>query len=202
MTREVRDMDESTPRDRPTDVRRRILDEAARLFLVGGYHAMSMREIAEAVGVSKPALYYHFTDKETLFVALLNDSVAQAGAVVEAARQAGPGCRAQVRALLAGIMALSPDQRAFIRAAGQEMVHVSPETRRDFENTYYRLFIGEIEALLREGMARGELRGVNPAQATWLLLGMAYPYFGISGYAPPGDVVDLLTDVFFDGLGV
>ncbi len=194
-------MGDSTARDRPPDIRERILGEAGRLFLACGYRAMSMREIAEAVGVSKPALYYHFTDKETLFVALLNDSVAQAGAVVEAARQAGPECRTRVRALLAGIMALSPDQRAFIRAAGQEMAHITPEARRDFENTYYRLFIGEIEALLREGMDAGELRAVNPAQATWLLLGMAYPYFGMSGYAPPGDVVDLLTDVFFDGLG-
>ena len=90
---------------------------------------MSMREIAEAVGVSKPALYYHFTDKEALFVALMNESVVQAGAVVEAARERGPDCRAQVQALLAGIMALSPDQRAFIRTVGPEMVHISPEAR-------------------------------------------------------------------------
>jgi AcrR family transcriptional regulator len=194
-------IEETPARDRRPDARQRILDEAAHLFLAGGYHAMSMREIAEAVGVSKPALYYHFKDKEALFVALLDDSVIQAGAVVEAARQAGPDCRTQVRALLTGILALSPDQRAFIRAVGPEMVHISSEARLDFENTYYRLFIGEIEALLREGMQAGELRAVNPSQATWLLLGMAYPYFGMSGYAPPSDVVDLLTDVFFDGLG-
>ena len=63
------------------------------------------------------------------------------------------------------------------------------------------MFIGEIEALLREGIASGELRAVNAAQATWLLLGMAYPYFGAGSHAPAGDIVKLITDVFFDGLG-
>jgi len=64
----------------PPDVPQQILHEATRLFVDRGYHALSMREIAEAVGVSKAGLYYHFEDKEDLFLAILtNNLVAAAG---------------------------------------------------------------------------------------------------------------------------
>ena len=44
------------------DLRERILHEAATRFVASGYHAVSMREVAEAVNASKAAIYYHFTD--------------------------------------------------------------------------------------------------------------------------------------------
>jgi AcrR family transcriptional regulator len=53
------------------DTRQRILDEAQALFVERGYEATSLREIAERVGVTKAALYYHFTSKEELLRALL-----------------------------------------------------------------------------------------------------------------------------------
>jgi AcrR family transcriptional regulator len=51
--------------------RERILDEARSLFLERGFAATSMQEIADAVGMTKPALYYHFKDKQDLLVAVL-----------------------------------------------------------------------------------------------------------------------------------
>ena len=53
------------------DTRQRILDAAQALFIERGYEATSLREIAERVGVTKAALYYHFTSKEELLRALL-----------------------------------------------------------------------------------------------------------------------------------
>ena len=44
--------------------RQEILAQARHLFLEQGYHGLAMRSIAEAVGVTKAALYYHFKDKE------------------------------------------------------------------------------------------------------------------------------------------
>jgi AcrR family transcriptional regulator len=52
-----------------------ILAVAARLFADRGYDASSMREIAEAAGVTKPTVYYYFQSKEGLFGALLNQGV-------------------------------------------------------------------------------------------------------------------------------
>ncbi len=49
-----------------------ILPRAAELFGRHGYNAVSMRETAEACGVSKPALDYHYDSKEALALALLD----------------------------------------------------------------------------------------------------------------------------------
>ena len=55
-------------------VKATILKEAASLFSERGYERTSMREIAERTGVSKPAIYYHFTNKQSLFEELINTS--------------------------------------------------------------------------------------------------------------------------------
>src|SRR5262245_55171073 len=52
------------------DTRERILEVAADLFIEKGYDATSLREIAEQVGVTKAALYYHFTNKPDILRAL------------------------------------------------------------------------------------------------------------------------------------
>ena len=50
--------------------RARLLDAAEILFLANGYAATSMEQIAQEVGVTKPAIYRHFPSKEDLFLAL------------------------------------------------------------------------------------------------------------------------------------
>ncbi len=52
-----------------------ILKVAARLFAGQGYDATPVRTIAEAAGVTKPTLYYHFGSKEGLAQALLTEPV-------------------------------------------------------------------------------------------------------------------------------
>ncbi len=53
------------------DTRDRILQTALDLFIEQGYETTSLREIAERVGVTKAALYYHFASKEEIFRTLL-----------------------------------------------------------------------------------------------------------------------------------
>jgi AcrR family transcriptional regulator len=51
--------------------RHRILEVASELFIEQGYDATSLREIADRLGFTKAALYYHFPSKEDLLVALV-----------------------------------------------------------------------------------------------------------------------------------
>jgi AcrR family transcriptional regulator len=60
--------DEVTPEAKST--RERILDVALDLFIEKGYDKTSLREIAEPLGFSKAALYYHFASKEDILMAL------------------------------------------------------------------------------------------------------------------------------------
>jgi AcrR family transcriptional regulator len=53
---------------RPT--RERILDVALDLFATEGFEKTSLREIAERMGFSKAALYYHFASKDDILLAL------------------------------------------------------------------------------------------------------------------------------------
>jgi AcrR family transcriptional regulator len=54
-----------------TDTRQRILDVSSELFVEQGYDGTSLREIAERLGISKAALYYHFAGKDQILFALL-----------------------------------------------------------------------------------------------------------------------------------
>lgn len=49
-----------------------IIDEAYKLFLQQSYEAVSISTISEAIGMTKGALYHHFTNKEDLFKAVID----------------------------------------------------------------------------------------------------------------------------------
>ena len=65
--------------------RRQLLGAAREVFVAQGYHAAAMDEIAERAGVSKPVLYQHFPGKLELYLALLDESVADLVGAVSAA---------------------------------------------------------------------------------------------------------------------
>lgn len=54
------------------DTRDFIIDEAYKLFLQQSYEAVSISTISEAIGLTKGALYHHFTNKEDLFKAVID----------------------------------------------------------------------------------------------------------------------------------
>jgi AcrR family transcriptional regulator len=182
-------------------LRERTLAEATRLFVAYGYNGISMREIAEAVGVSKAGLYYHFKDKQDLFLAILADSLSSIGQLVQLAPSAGAHTREQIGQLVRSLFAQSSEQRAVIRLASLEMAHLSPEARAAFGRDYEQQFVGRIAAILQAGVARGDLRPIDSRAATWLLLGMMYPFFTPNPNYDrmPEPMIDLLLTVFFDG---
>ncbi|WP_405017987.1 TetR/AcrR family transcriptional regulator [Kitasatospora sp. NBC_00070] len=56
----------STTQSPRTDTRARIIDVALELFAEQGYEKTSLREIADRLGVTKAALYYHFKTKDDI----------------------------------------------------------------------------------------------------------------------------------------
>ena len=184
------------------DLRESIIEQATRLFVTHGYHGISMREIAEGVGVSKAALYYHFKDKEALFLATLTAELERIEHIVQEAQQAEATAREQIEQIMRGIFEQAPEQRAIIRLASHEIVHLSPKTRAEFSRIYQEKFIGQIEAILSAGVSRGELRSMNVRLATWILLGMAYPFLHPDQERGPEvsqEGTDLILSIFFDG---
>jgi AcrR family transcriptional regulator len=58
-------------KDRVWEVETRILDAAGKVFLEKGYGGTSIDEIADLAPASKPTIYAHFADKQTLFAAVV-----------------------------------------------------------------------------------------------------------------------------------
>ena len=54
------------------DTREYIIEQAFSLFLSRSYEAVSINDISQAIGLTKGALYHHFTNKEELFKAVID----------------------------------------------------------------------------------------------------------------------------------
>ena len=63
--------------------RRQLLDAGAVLFAERAYEEISMRDIAQAAGVSKPLLYHYFPSKTELFKAAVAENAAELQQAIE-----------------------------------------------------------------------------------------------------------------------
>jgi AcrR family transcriptional regulator len=84
----------------------RIKREAMRLFVDHGVDAVSMRDIADAVGLKAPSLYAHFRSREELISDLFFASYAEYGCRLSAAAAAPGGFPRQLEAMVRMICAL------------------------------------------------------------------------------------------------
>ncbi|MFF3560976.1 TetR/AcrR family transcriptional regulator [Streptomyces sp. NPDC002574] len=84
---------------RGSDTKAEIRQVAIELFTEQGYEATSMREIAERLGITKAALYYHFTSKEDIVRSLFTDHLDALDSLVAWAREQPPGPDLRTRAV-------------------------------------------------------------------------------------------------------
>jgi AcrR family transcriptional regulator len=70
--------------------RARIQSVALELFTEQGYEKTSLREIAEELGVTKAALYYHFKSKEEIVSSLVEDRLAMFDELIKMAEEMPP----------------------------------------------------------------------------------------------------------------
>jgi len=179
-------------------LKEQILSVAARLFVAGGYNGFSMRQIAEELGVSKPALYYHFKDKDDLILAVLIAALEEYNQLINTCIVCDSSARQRLTRLVKSIFDLAPEKRALIRIAGQEIVHLSPLSRQTFNLLYHEKFIGRITQIFQDGIQAGEFMAVDPVLATRIFLGMMSPFF----HLPDGNarhISDVTLSIFFEG---
>lgn len=186
-----------------TGVREEILAVAMRMFIQQGYHGLAMRQISEAVGVSKAALYYYFKDKEELFLAILNSYLNDMEASIDAIRAKSGSSADHITQFVKSVVRQPAEQRALTRLASQEMGQLSAASRKKFDKLYHEKFIGKLTAILQEGMDRGEFQSLNAEIATWSLLEIMYPYFypAHSGEKPiPAGTIQEIVSIYLNGV--
>ena len=88
----------------------RIVAASLELFAARGVGGTSLQMIADAIGVTKAALFYQFRTKDEIVLAAAEDELSRLEAVLDDA-EAGSSPARQRRRLLKGIVDLSVDRR-------------------------------------------------------------------------------------------
>ena len=173
-------MKTATRRGAESSVREKLLRVARDLFTTRGYTATSVREIVEAAGVTKPALYYHFASKEGIYLAILDDlrSLFDTG-IAEHGGKAG-NVRCQIEEFILGLYDLFEQNRAaarFLNAAFWGPTQSAPSF--DFQALNER-FISFVALKVEEGISAGEIRGANTRDVSLTLLGALSSYVNLT----------------------
>ena len=185
----------------------RILRRASELFAEKGWAATSLREIAEAAGCTKPALYYHWGNKEALFTACIRAETDALTALIAdhleddlpettvAARLVGG-----LRDFFAHLESSPTGMRLVTRA------ELRPEPRQPvFDFASLREQHHEyIRTLLARGVRRGELRSdVNLDDMVHALSGMVDQRLQLWLHGEPldDDLPERIVHLFLHGVG-
>jgi AcrR family transcriptional regulator len=122
------------------DTRARIQQVALELFAEHGYERTSLREIAERLGVTKAALYYHFKSKEDIVRSFTEDYFARLDALIAWGKDQPPTERT-ARELLDGYITIVLESGEVFRflERNQATVHGTEDGKHRFSQFRPRL---------------------------------------------------------------
>jgi len=154
-----------------TGGRERLLAAALRLFAAKGYAGTSVRDVLRAAGVTAPVLYYHFGNKQGLFLALMQEGAERLHAALAEALARDGSAAAKARAYCLAVAAVRREH------ADLALVVEAVTTQHPGATPFFDprgIIASVIEGLadvIRAGSVSGELRRCNPVHAALALLG-------------------------------
>jgi AcrR family transcriptional regulator len=176
------------------------------LFGRQGYDATGVAGICEAAAVSKGAFYHHFASKQAVFLNLLEEwlqsvEVDLSGALAEATN------------VVEGLLGMASRTRGIFTAADGRLsiflefwaqARKDPEVwRRAIEP--FRRYREIFATVIRQGMAEGTIRPVDPTAAAQALVSLAVGLIMQGVFDPQGAEWDLVTReairLFIEGIG-
>jgi len=184
-------------------VKEALLLAGISLFSEKGYASTSVREIVSAAGVSKPVLYYYFQNKEGLFRAIL-DAAAQEQEVIleEALRKPGAALERIVHLYRRIYLALMENQKVFKLI--NHLFFGPPQGAPGYDiERFHRRMAEVIREIYLGGLTEGEVRAINPEDATLLVLGVTDYCFHLDYLHPESmdpDRAERLLRLAFQGL--
>lgn len=192
-----------SPRPDPADRRTEILDAALRCFLRTGYHHTSMDDVVREAGLSKGTLYWHFQNKQDLFLSLFDRMIGEMmGLLPPPDPTLSPA--GQLAALFEGMASLTGLDSPLMSLSVNFLVELWQD---DAFNARYQAalapFQTQVRALIEAGMAAGEFRPVDADALSWALMAqidglLLYVFTGLS--TDPAGQLRALSDVLLAGL--
>ncbi|MFN7470185.1 MAG: TetR/AcrR family transcriptional regulator [Roseiflexaceae bacterium] len=155
----------------------KILETAHHLFMARGYVGVSINEVVQTVGITKPSLYYHYADKESLYAAVAERALDTMGTELRAAiSDADMPFAHQLRAVILAIQAHNGEDFRMMR---HEMrVHLDATHQHRIGMRFYASMMAPIETLMERGISLGELVGRSASELAMLFLCLIEAYTG------------------------
>ena len=187
----------------PPRRRQEILRAATALFAEKGYHATSMQDIGDALGVQRGSLYHHIQSKEDLLYEIMRvcstTLLAQVEPIAAAPLPAAEKLRRFIETHLDTVISLRPEFRVLVR----ELRSLPPARREKivkYRDQYERL----VRTIIADGVAAGQYRRVDPKYAGFVVLG-ACNWFS-QWYSPRGrlsraQIAQIFADLLLLGIG-
>jgi AcrR family transcriptional regulator len=163
------------PDEEAAETRRTILRTAAGLFMTYGYRAVSTRQIADACGLTQPALYHYFSDKQSLYVEVMKDHLAKTRTALERMVRRHESCRQRLSRVVRYLLTSSPqDLGMMLHDIRYELDSAAQQTLAELFHTGV---ISPLASLFEEGLREGFLRtqeqgGTDATTAAYLLMHM------------------------------
>jgi len=182
--------------DEKSGVKQTILDKALELFSAKGYDGVSVNELAEAAGITKPTLYYYFGSKEGVFEAVCQSHYTQFNTLITENAAYSPKPQSYFEDIFltltkvtAAYFSFAKENGAFYRIALANLSMPPSSEVFAIVKKYHFLQFDIIESMFR-GMAKahGNLKGKGKTLA-WSFIGAINAY--ISLYLSGGAELEL-----------
>ncbi len=190
----------SQPEIDPSSSRDRILQAATKRFMKNGYAGTSLKTIAEDVGISTPALYWHFKSKEEIaFVSVEMGLVDFISFVRRSVVSSDP--KSQLKELVTAHVTWQLEQAdaasAFAATVGMRQMATEFETtHRDRIVGLQREYLDLIREILVSGKSAGVFEFEDPVTTGFAILTMCeyvHTWFNPHGALTPADVAQRFT---------
>lgn len=192
----------STPRQSTMERQRQIIDQAAFLFDRNGYHATSMDDIAESVGIQKATVYYHFESKDQILLRIHREFMELMQARQLALSQIELSARQMLYQMFVDMLEAIDTHHAHVRVFFENYRELSEKSKalvQQERQQYHSL----VEDIVSKGVERGEFRQVDISLTTLGIFGMcnwAYRWYRRDGKSSPQEIAHTFWDMCIRGL--
>ena len=180
----------------------RLLLAAQELFLERNYADVTMDQICAATEVTKGALYHHYSGKEELYLAMLNQDLAAKRALFAEAVNMEGCCKERLHKLTNDFLSLPPVNRGLITLVRRDINIFPADVRAELVRVYQSALPEQVQAILEDGMAAGEIVRTDSRLLSWEFVALVE--VTLSPYAEQvlpsvAAKLDHVLDVFFKG---
>ena len=186
----------------PLNARERVLIAAETLFRQRGYNVITMRDIAEEVGIRQASLYYHFPSKEQLFITVIEQVFERhRNGLQQVLAEAGSDLREQLHAASHWFISQPPIH--FLSLMRTDMPALSEEQTQRLSLVASQCILDPIKQVFVAAQEQSQIRDVTPDNLTGFFLsvmdGIHYAST-LPGTSPKDVMACELVSVLLDGL--